>query len=124
MFVHQKVYNDLHDFSKINYRKLGKAIDMSIGNLTRLAQGNEPMLSAVIKLADFFGVSITQLLSENPNFNYEKIQKEIESKTSIANLPPVISDKKIKKDRDLRIELLDLVQSKKIIIKWLNKVNL
>ena len=119
-----KNFHELHDNLKIHYRKLGKAIDMSIGNLTRLAQGNEPMLSAVIKLADFFGVSITQLLSENPNFNYEKIQKEIESKTSIANLPPVISDKKIKKDRDLRIELLDLVQSKKIIIKWLNKVNL
>ena len=117
-----KNFHDLHNFSKINYRKLGKAIDMSIGNLTRLAQGNEPMLSAVIKLADFFGVSINQILSKNPNFNYEKIQKEIDSKTSIANIPPVISDKKIKKDRDLRIELLDLVQSKKIIIKWLNKL--
>ena len=119
-----KNFHDLHAFSQINYRKLGKAIDMSIGNLTRLAQGNEPMLSAVIKLADFFGVSINQILSKNPNFNYEKIQKEIDSKTSIANIPPVISDKKIKKYRDLRIELLDLVQSKKIIIKWLNKVNL
>ena len=119
-----KNFHDLHAFSQINYRKLGKAIDMSIGNLTRLAQGNEPMLSAVIKLSDFFGVSINQILSKNPNFNYEKIQKEIDSKTSIANIPPVISNKKIKKDRDLRIELLDLVQSKKIIIKWLNKVNL
>ena len=97
---------------------------MSIGNLTRLAQGNEPMLSAVIKLSDFFGVSIAQILSENPTFNYEKIQKEIERKTGILNLPPVISDQAIKKDRKLRAELLDLVQSKKIIIKWLNKVNL
>ena len=119
-----KNFHDLHDNLKINYRKLGKAIDMSIGNLTRLAQGNEPMLSAVIKLADFFGVTITQMLSEKPNFDYEKIQKEIERKAGIANLPPVISNKKIKKDRNLRIELLDLVQSKKMIIKWLNKVNL
>ena len=119
-----KNFHDLHDNLKINYRKLGKAIDMSIGNLTRLAQGNEPMLSTVIKLADFFGVSISQMLSANPNFNYEKIEKEIEGKTNIANLSPVISDKKIKKDRGLRIELLDLVQSKKMIIKWLNKVNL
>ena len=119
-----KNFHDLLAFSKINYRKLGKAIDMSIGNLTRLVQGNEPMLSAVIKLADFFGVSISQMLSANPNFNYEKIQKEFERKTSIANFPLVISDKKIKKDRSLRVELLDLVQSKKIIIKWLNKVNL
>ena len=114
-------FHDLHSFSQINYRKLGKAIDMSIGNLTRLTQGNEPMLSAVIKLADFFGVSITQMLSENPNFDYEKIQKEIDGKTSIANLPPVISDKKIKKDRKLRIELLDKKQAKKLLEKWLKK---
>ncbi|MBE5750909.1 MAG: hypothetical protein E7357_00690 [Clostridiales bacterium] len=116
-----KNFHDLHAFSKINYRKLGKAIDMSIGNLTRLAQGNEPMLSAVIKLADFFGVSITQLLSENPQFDYEKIQKEIEGKTSIANLPPVISDKKIKKDRKLRIELLDKRQIRKLLDNCLKK---
>lgn len=115
-------FHDLHSFSKINYRKLGKAIDISIGNLTRLAQGNEPMLSAVIKLADFFGVSITQMLSENPNFDYEKIQKEVERKTSIANLPPVISDKKIKKDRKLQIELLDKGQIKRLIIKWLSVI--
>ena len=118
-----KNFHNLHNFSKINYRKLGKAIDMSIGNLTRLAQGNEPMLSAVIKLADFFGVSITQILSDNPNFDYEKIQREIEYKTSIANLSPVISDKKIKKNRALGIELLSIEQSKKLIIKWLQKIN-
>ena len=47
-----------------------KAADISIGNLTRLEQGSEPMLSAVIKLADFFGVSITQMISDNPNFNF------------------------------------------------------
>ena len=113
-------FHDLHDNLKINYRKLGKAIDMSIGNLTRLAQGNEPMLAAVIKLSDFFGVSISQMLSENPNFDYEKIKKEIERKTTIANLPPAISDKKIKKDRNLRIELLDKMQARKLIVKWLS----
>ena len=59
-----KNFHDLHNFLRVNYRKLGKAINMSIGNLTRLAQGKEPMLSSVIKLADFFGVSITQMLSE------------------------------------------------------------
>ncbi|MBQ8658083.1 MAG: hypothetical protein IJ506_03025 [Clostridia bacterium] len=119
-----KNFHDLHAFTKINYRKLGKAIDMSIGNLTRLAQGNEPMLSAVIKLADFFGVSITQVLSDNPNFDYEKIQKEIEDKTTIANIGPTISDKKIQKDRKLKIELLDKEQVKKLIMRWLNKVNI
>ena len=117
-------FHDLHDTLKINYRKLGKAIDMSIGNLTRLAKGNEPMLSAVIKLADFFGVSIIQMLSDIPNFDYEHIQKEIDRKEGISNLPPVISNKKIKKDRDLRIELLDKKQTRKLINKWLNKINI
>ena len=117
-------FHDLHDNLKINYRKIGKAIDMSIGNLTRLAKGNEPMLSAVIKLSDFFGVSINQMLSENPNFDYEKIQKEIENKTSIANLPTAISNKKIKKDRDLRIGHLEISQSKRLIAKWLNEIDI
>lgn len=119
-----KNFHDLHAFSQINYRKLGKAIDMSIGNLTRLSKGNEPMLSAVIKLADFFGVSINQMLSEKPNFDYAKIQKEIENKTSIANLPTAISNKKIKKDRDLRIGHLEISQSKRLIAKWLNEIDI
>ena len=117
-----KNFHDLHDNLKINYRKLGKAIDMSIGNLTRLAQGNEPMLSAVIKLADFFSISISQMLSEKPNFDYEKIRKEIERKTTIANLPPAISDKKIKKDRGLQIELLDKRQIRKLLDNCLKKI--
>ena len=119
-----KNFHELHDCLKINYRKLGKVIDMSIGNLTRLAQGNEPMLSAVIKLADFFGVSITQMLSENPNFDYEKIQKEIEDKVTITNLIPSISDKKIKKNRTLGLEFLNIAQSKRLTSKWLNKIDI
>ena len=82
------------------------------------------MLSAVIRLADFFGVSITQMLSENPDFDYEKIQKEIEGKTGISNLPPFISNKKIKQHKALQIDLLDIGQSKKLIAKWLNKTNI
>jgi hypothetical protein len=77
-----------------------------------------------IKLADFFGVSISQMLSQNPNFDYEKIQKEIKGKTSIANLPPFISNKKIKQHKALQIDLLDIGQSKKLIAKWLNKTNI
>ena len=78
---------------------------MSIGNLTRLAQGNEPMLSAVIKLADFFGVSISQMLSANPNFNYEKIEKEIEEKTGydILGIQEEVSEGKcIASDNDAK----------------------
>ena len=77
-----KNFHDLHTYVKINYRRLGAAIDMSLGNLTRLEKGKEPMLSAVIKMADFFGVTITQILSENPNFDYAKIQKTIDKKSN------------------------------------------
>ena len=118
-----KNFHDLHTFVKINYRKLGKAIDMSIGNLTRFEKGNEPMLSAVIKLADFFGISINQILLGNPNFDYERIQNRIERKTTIANKSVAISDKKIKKDGALRSTLLDKGQAKRLALRWLNKIN-
>ena len=119
-----KNFHDLHTYVKINYRKLGSAIDMSIGNLTRLEKGNEPMLSAVIKLADFFGISINQMFLENPNFDYVKIQKRIERKTTIANRPTAMRDKKIIKDRKLRTDMLDKEQTKRLIGKWLKKVEL
>ncbi len=119
-----KNFHDLHTYVKINYRRLGAAIDMSIGNLTRLEKGNEPMLSAVIKMSDFFGVTITQMLSENPNFDYVKIQKAIDGKTTIANSAPKISNRKIKKDGALRAEILDKTKMKSLITRWLNKVNL
>ena len=97
---------------------------MSLGNLTRLEKGNEPMLSAVIKMSDFFGVTITQMLSENPNFDYDKIQKTIEGKITIANSAPKISNRKIKKDGALRVEILNKTKMKSLITRWLNKVNL
>ena len=97
---------------------------MSIGNLTRLEKGNEPMLSAEIKLADYFGVSINQMFLKNPNFDYAKIQKRIERKITIANEAPTISDKKIKKDKALRDNILEKEQAKRLVLRWLKKVEL
>lgn len=57
-----------------------------------------------------------------PNFNYEKNQKGIQGKTHIANLPPVISDKKIKKDKNLRIELPDRSGINNLINRWTRKI--
>ena len=81
------------------------------------------MLSAVIKMADFFGVTITQILSENPNFDYEKIQKTIDGKITIANAAPKISNRKIKKDGALRAEIINQTKMKSLITRWLNKIN-
>ena len=89
-----------------------------------LEQGNELMLSSVIRLADFFGISISQLLSFNPNFDYDKISDGIALKTEIKNKRTDISNTKIREMNRLRIDILDNSQSKKLISLFLNKVNL
>ena len=116
-------FHNLHTYVKVNYRKIGKATEISIGNLTRLEQGNEPMFSSVIRFADFFGISISQLLSSNPNFDYDKISDEIALKTEIANKRTEISDTKIREMNRLRADILDISQAKKLISLFLNKVN-
>lgn len=115
-------FNDLYTNTKIGYRKLGKAIDCSIGNLTRLKKGCEPMLSMVIKLADFFGVSITQILSKNPQFDYYEIAKEIQDKKTIKNEYPTISMQDDRFERKNRYTLLSPTGAKQIIQFWLNKI--
>ena len=82
------------------------------------------MLSSVIRLADFFGISISQLLSFNPNFDYDKISDGIALKTEIKNKRTDISNTKIREMNRLRIDILDNSQSKKLISLFLNKVNL
>ncbi|MBQ7913790.1 MAG: hypothetical protein IJ308_08690 [Clostridia bacterium] len=74
-------------------------------------------------LAHFFGVSITQMLSDNPQFDYEKIQKEISIKNTIANVRPPISESKIREQNKQRTDILDKAQMEKIISKWLKKVD-
>lgn len=65
-----KNFNSLHKNLGVSYRKISTALDISIGNLTRLKKGGEPMLETVIKLSSFFGVSIEQMISSYPNFKY------------------------------------------------------
>lgn len=70
-------FNSLHKNLGVSYRKMSAALDISIGNLTRLKKGGEPMLEAVIKLSSLFGVSIEQMISSRPNFNFEHLQQEV-----------------------------------------------
>ncbi|MCI8344304.1 MAG: helix-turn-helix transcriptional regulator [Clostridia bacterium] len=70
-------FNNLHKNLGVSYRKISTALDISIGNLTRLKKGGEPMLETVIKLSAFYGVSIEQMLSDNPEFDYEYLQQEV-----------------------------------------------
>lgn len=116
-------FHNLHTFANVSYRKMGKACEISIGNIARLEQGNEPMLSSVIKFADYFSVSITQLLTAEPNFDYEKIIQEVNSKTVIRNARPGISATAVKEQAKLQAYLLDKDQAEKLISKWLTKVD-
>ena len=70
-------FNNLHKNLGVSYRKISSALDISIGNLTRLKKGGEPMLETVIKLSAFFGVSIEQIISSNPHFNYGYLQQGV-----------------------------------------------
>lgn len=72
-----KNFNNLHKNLGISYRKISSALDISIGNLTRLKKGGEPMLETVIKLSAFYGVTIEQMISSNPHFNYGYLQQEV-----------------------------------------------
>lgn len=45
-----RYFHNLHTYVKVNYRKIGKATDISIGNLTRLEQGNEPIVRRLLNL--------------------------------------------------------------------------
>jgi hypothetical protein len=70
------------------------------------------------------GIYLDELLQKIfCNFDYKKIQKEIEGKTGVSNLPPAISDKKIKKDRALRIGFLNKKQITKLIVRWLDGID-
>lgn len=70
-------FNNLHKNLGVSYRKISSVLDISIGNLTRLKKGGEPMLETVIKLSAFFGVTIEQMISSSPDFNYEYLQQEV-----------------------------------------------
>ena len=70
-------FNNLHKNLGVSYRKMSSALDISIGNLTRLKKGGEPMLETVIKLSAFFGITVEQMISDNPEFNYEYLQQAI-----------------------------------------------
>ncbi len=70
-------FDSLHRNLGVSYRKISAALDISIGNLTRLKKGGEPMLETVIKLSAFFGVSIEQTIASEPEFDYIKLQRDV-----------------------------------------------
>lgn len=110
-------FNNLHKNLGISYRKISSALDISIGNLTRLKKGGEPMLETVIKLSAFYGTTIEQLLSDNPEFDYEYIQQEV---GKFNNHFGEIPSEDIRVYNHMKANLLTKEQAKKLVDELLN----
>ncbi len=116
-------FRKLRNNCRLSYRKLSTVLEISIGNLCRLEKGSEPMLSSVIAIADFFEITIAELLSPLPNFNYPKIAEALKEKTALSITRPPITQEAIKRDAKLRSDLLTAEQAQKLASRWLNTVN-
>lgn len=110
-------FDNLHKNLGISYRKISAELDISIGNLTRLKKGGEPMLETVIKLSAFFGVSIEQMIASEPEFNYEYLQQSV-GKCIIKFGEIPTND--IKFYDKMRANLLTKEQAKKLVGELLN----
>ena len=110
-------FNNLHKNLGVSYRKISSALDISIGNLTRLKKGGEPMLETVTKLSAFFGVSIEQMIAENSDFNYESLQQEVgKFNNRFEEIPP----EDIHFYNHKKANLFSKEQAKKLVDKLLN----
>ena len=116
-------FHNLHENLKVSYRTILKVTGISIGSLTRIEQGFEPMLAPIIRLCEYFGINITEMLSENPDFDYEKIKKEIKNKKELPNVRKSVSLAKEKRQSKLNMDLLMNDEIEKYITKWLNKID-
>lgn len=110
-------FNNLHKNLGISYRKISTALDISIGNLTRLKKGGEPMLETVIKLSSFFGVTIEQMLADDPDFNYGYLQEEV---GKFNNRFGEIPSEDIRFYNHKKANLLTKEQAKKLVAELLN----
>lgn len=55
----------------LSQRELAKEIGLGVANITRYENGRIPTASVLVKLSDFFGVSIDYLLKESMDLDNE-----------------------------------------------------
>lgn len=108
-------YNRLMADTGVTTRKIAKACSLAKGTLTRLKQGFEPSLSTAIKLADFFGLEIEQLLLHEPDFDIPVIMKNTEKKEIISNVPIKIDATKFKEVMDMKTNELGKEKAKELV---------
>lgn len=106
-------FESLHANLGVSYRRISAALDISIGNLTRLKKGGEPMLETVIKLSSFFGISIEQMLASKPEFDYIKLQQDVDKlNVRFGEIP----SNDIRFYDKMRTNLLSKEEAKKLVV--------
>ncbi len=110
-------FDSLHSNLGVSYRRISGALDISIGNLTRIKKGGEPMLETVIKLSSFFGVSIEQMLASEPKFDYIKLQQVVgKPNVRFGEVP----SNDIRLYDKMRANLLSKEEAKQLVFELLN----
>ncbi|MCD8200752.1 MAG: helix-turn-helix transcriptional regulator [Clostridia bacterium] len=101
--------------SGIPYRQIGGACDIAIGNLTRLLSGADPKLSVAIKIADFFGVTMSQLMHFDLDFNLVPLVLDSQWKTTIDNNVPAVPQSVALRQAYLKEKMCGKKEAQKLI---------
>ena len=69
----------LKDKSEMTLKELSTALDISVPNLSYYMKGREPSYDILIKIADYFDVTVDWLVgrTDNQSSVYEALDKEI-----------------------------------------------
>ncbi|MCD8205920.1 MAG: helix-turn-helix transcriptional regulator [Clostridia bacterium] len=85
-------FNYLMALCHLPYKKVSEVSGVSEPTLTRLKQGVEPSMPVVIRLADFFGISIDKILAPNPQFELDELKEIIAGTTLKTKLTDAYDD--------------------------------
>ncbi|MCD8207256.1 MAG: helix-turn-helix transcriptional regulator, partial [Bacteroidales bacterium] len=120
-----KNFNYLMTLCHLPYKRVSKISGVSEPTLTRLKQGVEPSMPTVIRLADYFGVSIEKFLSPNPRFELGEIKEIIAGttlKTELTNVYDDYSYEEQKSEERLAKRYISFEEAKTLAEEYLEKI--
>ncbi|WP_241243639.1 helix-turn-helix domain-containing protein [Caldicellulosiruptor changbaiensis] len=94
-----KRLKELREEKGLTQAELAKELGISVQNLSYYENGREPKYELLIKIADYFGVTVDYLIGRS---EYRTVEEQFSKRTKferfvVENLPYVISDEKIEK---------------------------
>ncbi|MCD8200487.1 MAG: helix-turn-helix transcriptional regulator [Clostridia bacterium] len=117
-------YKYLMSVCPVSYRKVSEVCKIGIGTLTRLKQGAEPNVSVLVRLADFFGVTISQLITPNPEFDLVKIVGESYTKTKLTDKEDPVPESEIRNLTTRRVNYMEKDKAKDFAMKYINQIRM